>query len=135
MPLVFWDQKYSVNVKEIDAQHQRLFELINNLYDAMKKGEGKDVLPKIIEELANYTVYHFSTEEKYFDKFNYPETEAHKIQHKNFVDKVTEFKKGYDNLQVALTVDVISFLQDWLINHISGSDKKYSAFFNQNGLT
>ena len=134
MPLVYWDNSYSVNVNEIDNQHQKLFDLINNLYDAMKKGSGKEILPSIINELYEYVEKHFSTEEKYFDRFNYPESETHKIEHYNFLKKVTEFKKGYEENQLALTVDVITFLQNWLVTHIKVVDKKYSQFFNENGL-
>ncbi|MCR4420914.1 MAG: hemerythrin family protein [Spirochaetales bacterium] len=134
MPLVLWDDSFSVNVKEIDSQHQALFDLINKLYEAMKKGQGKEVLPKIIDELFLYVEKHFSTEEKYFDRFNYPETENHKLEHYSFLKKVSEFKKSYENSEIALTIDVITFLQTWLTNHIKISDKKYSQFFNENGL-
>lgn len=134
MPLVLWDNSFSVNVKEIDEQHQRLFDLINSLYEAMKKGQGKEILPKIIDELFHYVEKHFSTEEKYFDKFNYPESESHKLEHYNFLKKVSEFKKSYEASQIGLTIDIITFLQEWLVRHIKVVDKKYSAFFNENGL-
>jgi hemerythrin-like metal-binding protein len=134
MPLVYWDESFSVNVAEIDAQHQTLFDLINKLYEAMKKGLGKEVLPKIIDELFNYVEKHFSTEEKYFDRFGYQETESHKLEHYNFLKKVSEFKKSYENGEIALTIDVITFLQNWLVTHIKVVDKKYSKFFNENGL-
>lgn len=134
MPLVVWDNSFSVNVSEIDLQHQKLFELINNLYDGMKKGTGNEILPKIIEELFQYVEKHFSTEEKYFERFGYPETENHKLEHYNFLKKVSDFKKGYDAGEIGLTIDIITFLQDWLVKHIKGSDKKYGPFFNEHGL-
>lgn len=134
MPIVLWDNSFSVNVREIDEQHEKLFDLINSLYDAMKKGLGKEILPKIIDELFHYVEKHFSTEEKYFDRFNYPESESHKIEHYNFLKKVSEFKKSYEEGQIGLTIDIITFLQEWLIRHIKVVDKKYSAFFNENGL-
>lgn len=134
MPFVLWDDSFSVNVMEIDLQHQKLFDLINSLYESMKKGTGKETLPKIIAELFQYVEKHFSTEEKYFDKFNYPESENHKIEHYNFLKKISEFKKSYEENQIGLTIDIIIFLQEWLIRHIKVVDKKYSAFFNENGL-
>ena len=134
MPLILWDNSFSVNVREIDEQHQKLFDLINSLYESMKKGLGKEILPKIIDELFHYVEKHFSTEEKYFDRFNYPESESHKIEHYNFLKKVSEFKKSYEEGQKGLTIDIITFLQEWLVRHIKVVDKKYSAFFNENGL-
>lgn len=134
MPLVLWDNSFSVNVQEIDHQHEKLFDLINSLYEAMKKGQGKEILPKIIDELFQYVEKHFSTEEKYFDRFNYSESESHKLEHYNFLKKVSEFKKSFEAGQIGLTIDIITFLQEWLTRHIKVVDKKYSNFFNENGL-
>lgn len=35
-----WDQSFSVGVRLIDAQHQKLFALINNLYNNVKRTGG-----------------------------------------------------------------------------------------------
>ena len=134
MALFQWDNSFSVNVTEIDKQHQKLVALINDLNDAMKQGRGKDALAKIIGELFTYAGDHFATEEKYFDKFGYPSTASHKLEHADFVKRVSEFKNGFDSGQLALTIEVMYFLKDWLKNHIQGTDKKYGPFFNEKGL-
>lgn len=132
--MIKWDDSFSVNVAEIDGQHQKLVALINTLNDAMRQGKGKDVLDKTVAELINYAATHFKTEEKYFDQFGYPETEEHKKEHSDFVRKVSEFKKGMDERRLGLTIEVMDFLSHWLTNHIKGTDKKYSRFFNEKGL-
>jgi hemerythrin len=134
MALFEWDSSYSVSVAEIDKQHQKLVAMINDLNDAMKQGKGKDILAGIIGELFTYAGNHFANEEKYFDKFAYPAAASHKLEHNNFVKKVSEFKNSFDSGQLALTIEVINFLKDWLKNHIQGTDKKYGPFFNENGL-
>jgi len=134
MALIQWNDSLSVKVAEIDQQHKRLIAMINELHDAMKQGKGKDVLGKIINGLSSYAVMHFSTEEKYFDRFGYPETESHKKKHVAFVKKVLEFKDGFEKGELNLTLNVMNFLSDWLKNHIMGTDKKYSQFFNEKGL-
>jgi hemerythrin len=134
MALIQWDSTLSVNVAEIDQQHQKLVELINNLSEAMKQGRSRDILARIIEKLAGYAVNHFSSEERYFDKFGYPSAASHKLEHANFAKKVSEFKNGFNNGQLAMTIEVMSFLKDWLKNHILGIDKKYGPFFNEKGL-
>ena len=134
MSLIKWDNNYSVNVSEFDNQHQKLVEMINELNDAMREGKAKDVLGKIIDGLLDYTGVHFSNEEKYFAQFVYPDTFSHKKEHNDFVKKVTEFKQGFDNGRLMLSMEIMNFLTDWLINHIQKSDKKYSSFFNGKGL-
>ncbi|MDT3700179.1 MAG: bacteriohemerythrin [Thermincola sp.] len=134
MAYITLDEKYSVGVKEIDLQHQKLVELINSLHDAMKEGKGKDVLARVIQELVKYAASHFATEEKYMTKFNYPGYSAHKAEHEKFVKQVVDFQKDFDSGKAVMTLEVMSFLKDWLVKHILGTDKKYTSFFNEHGL-
>ena len=135
MALFEWTSTLTVNVAEIDKQHQKLIALINELHDAMAEGRGKEVLEKIIERLIAYAAEHFSTEENYFAKINYPGALGHKKEHSEFVKKVKEFQENFNKGQLALTLDVMHFLKDWLIKHIQGTDKKYSPYFNEKGIT
>ncbi|MCP3943643.1 MAG: hemerythrin family protein [Desulfobacteraceae bacterium] len=134
MALINWNDSLSVNVAEIDLQHQKLISMINDLHDAMKIRKAKEVLGKIIDELLDYTVTHFSVEEKYFAQFNYPETASHKKEHTAFVDKIKDVKKGFDEERLMISMDIMNFLKSWLENHIKGTDKKYSSLFNAKGL-
>ena len=134
MALINWNDSFSVNVAKIDQQHQKLVSMINELNDAMKQGKGKDVLGKIINGLISYTANHFKTEEMYFEQFGYSETDSHKKEHSVFVQKVSEFKDGFEKGKLSLSIEVMNFLSDWLQNHIKGTDKKYSQFFNEKGL-
>ena len=135
MPFIKWKTEYSVGVFEIDNQHKKLVGLINKLFDAMKQGKANDVLGQIITELLFYAQTHFQTEEKYFDLFNYKETEEHKLIHRSFVDEMKEFKAGFDSGKITLSLDVFNFLKKWLDEHILGEDKKYEDCFKQNGLS
>ncbi len=49
-----------------------MVEIINNLYDAFVNAKVKEIIKPIIDELFEYTVYHFTTEEKMFEEKNYP---------------------------------------------------------------
>lgn len=132
--MIQWSSALSVGVREIDGQHQRLVKLINDLDEAMRVGKGKEMLGRIVSELAGYARVHFSTEEKYFDQFGYPEAPEHRQEHRNFIEKVSGFKAEFDAGRLGLTIEIMSFLSDWLKGHILGKDKRYSAFFNEKGL-
>ncbi len=134
MAIIVWEDQLSVDVAEIDGQHQKLVEMINNLHDAMKVGKGKDATGDILHGLANYTVEHFGTEEKYFEQFRYPAAHLHKKEHQDFVEKVTLFINDFDSGKILLTMDIMKFLKEWLVNHIQGTDKQYTNCFNSNGL-
>jgi len=134
MPLIQWSSALSVNVKEIDDQHMKLIQMINNLDNAMQTGQGKNKVGEILTQMVNYAVGHFALEEKYFDKFGYPDTPAHKAEHQKFIAEVSKFKQDFEAGTLGLSIKVLSFLSDWLRGHIMGVDKKYSAFFNEKGL-
>ncbi len=134
MALIKWDDSFSVRVAEIDRQHQVLAKMSNDLNDAMRQGKGKEILGKIISELIGYTATHFKTEERYFAQFEYPDALDHKKEHSSFVQKVSEFKDGFQSGRLSLSIEVMNFLSDWLQNHIKKTDRKYSRFFNDKGL-
>ncbi|HKK00822.1 MAG TPA: bacteriohemerythrin [Desulfuromonadales bacterium] len=129
-----WDDSLSVKVTEIDRQHQKLVALVNKLFNAMKSGQGDDVLGTILDELVNYTQSHFATEERLMKKFGYQDFDAHKQEHTDLVEQVAELQKKFHNRKASLSSDVFNFLKGWLVNHIKGTDKRYSGFFNDNGV-
>ena len=134
MTFMKWSTNLSVNVAEIDSQHQQLVSFINELNGAMKQGKGREILAEIITGLILYTRTHFNTEETYFKRFDYPKAHFHKQEHEKFVEKVTQFKKDFDKGNQLVSIPLLSFLRDWLVNHINVSDMKYGEFFNKNGL-
>ena len=126
MPFLAWTENLSVGVFNLDAQHKRLIELVNQLHDAMVAGQGRTVLQPILNGLVKYTATHFASEEKYMEQTEYTETNAHKSEHHKFTRAVLDFKQRYDTGQTMLTVEVMMFLKSWLVSHIQGSDRKYA---------
>jgi hemerythrin len=135
MVFMRWSDDLSVGVGEIDDQHRKLVSLINDLHDAMLAKRGKDVLGKVLADLAAYTEYHFSTEEQYMQKFGYAGLAAHRREHQAFVAKVGEFAKGFEEGRLGLSIQVMSFLRDWVATHIKGSDLRYVDCFHEHGLS
>lgn len=135
MALISWQEKYSVGIREFDKQHQELVRMINQLNEAMKEGKGSDVIGKILNDLSSYVSVHFSTEEKYFLKYNYPDKSSHEKAHRDFIAEVTEFKNQFDKSKTMLSIKVMTFLRKWLLEHIASEDKKYSEFLISRGLS
>lgn len=135
MARLAWNNKYNVGIAEIDEEHRKLVDLIEQLGESMENGDTKEKVSGILNELANYTIYHFTTEETLFARHSYPEASAHKSEHKGFVDKVIEFRNKFDGGSDVVSEEILGFLYKWLINHINVSDKKYAAYFADKGVT
>ena len=135
MALITWSDALSVNIKELDDQHKCLIELVNKLHDSMKSGKGNDVIGPVLSDLLSYTSFHFATEEKYFQQYAYPEFPRHKKEHNELTHKTKTLNNSYREGKLTITIEVMTFLKDWLSNHILVSDKKYSSFLCSRGLS
>jgi hemerythrin len=129
-----WNEKYSVHIEEIDVQHKNIFSIINRLHDAMKARKGKEVIGNLLGELVDYTHYHFATEEKYFRQCNYPSFDVHKSEHDLMRNLVADLKLKFDANTETIVIEVMELLKDWLSDHVLGSDQKYGAFLNKQGI-
>lgn len=126
MELIQWTDEYSVGIKEIDNQHRGLIIIINELFTLMSEGKAKNKLDDIFDHLTDYTKKHFSAEELMLIKYAYPDIEQHKVEHKKFIEKLEGFMSDLEKNKITVTLEVLNFLKDWLLNHILISDKKYS---------
>ena len=123
----------SVGVKAADDDHKKLIGLLNRLYEAMKSGQGREVVGKVLDDLINYTKFHFAREEDYFAKTGYPAVE-HMKDHRELVKQAEKLQSRYKNGEPALSIETLDFLKDWLTIHIQGTDKQYSSYLNANGI-
>ncbi len=134
MPLMSWSDRLSVNISTVDFQHKKLIDLINRTYDALTVENDREAMGKILEELLDYTMYHFATEEGFFKRYSYPGLDAHKAQHDALTAKVMMLKAGFDGGNESITIEAMSFLQTWLLEHIMKSDKAYEPFLASKGM-
>ena len=111
MALIEWENYYSVGISIIDKQHQKLIIIINDLADAMRQGKGREITKQIINDLKNYTLEHFTTEENYFKEFDYPDTEEHIKEHHDFIDKVNMFQTDFEAGKIGLSVTIMHFFK------------------------
>jgi len=134
MAYINWSEDFSVNVGEIDAQHKMLVEKFNLLHQSLLDNKGSEAQKTIIEGMVDYANVHFETEEKYMRRLNYPGFRKHKSEHERFAEKAFELHKRINNSGFVLTLEILSFLKNWLQEHILVIDKEYSKHFNDNGV-
>ncbi len=131
-----WRDEYSVGVEAFDNDHKKLLELIVRMFRVWQKQSEKSRREggKTIAELLEYTESHFSREEGLMKKHGYPGLEAHRREHEEMKTKVKEFHARYETDSTETCLDVLRYLQYWLINHINNTDKQYTEFLNEKGV-
>ena len=134
MALVTWDETYSVSVRRLDEQHQKLFSLLNALHDAMRQGKGQLVVQDTLRELAAYTGTHFRAEEELLRRTNYPGFAGHLAEHQKFIARVERFTEDLKAGRHASSIAVVGFIKDWLGEHIRRTDRAYAAYLNAQGV-
>ena len=131
---VIWKEEYSVGIESIDTDHKKLLQLINRLQTSSIYQTGEAFDKEALDELVAYTKFHFAREEKMMEENGYPDFKDHKQQHVNMTDQVVNKIKAYEADHEKTIDDLLEYLKVWLINHINGTDKKYSAFLRDKGV-
>jgi len=131
MSFLEWSPKYELGIDVVDEQHERLFHIVNSLYDSVVNGEEQNVLGEILDELIDYTVYHFETEEEKFEHYRYPKLQEHKKEHNDLTQQVLELQKKFYNHELTITYDVLDFLSEWLKDHTTNSDYEFATYYKK----
>ena len=127
--MFIWKEEYNTGLPEIDAQHQRLFELGSEIFSLVNSKDGADHYDEIVailDDLREYTIYHFDFEEKYQLSIDYENYDEHKILHDNLIDKLTNIEtENIDSMQGTVMIQLLDFIANWIGNHILKEDFKY----------
>ena len=127
--LISWSDDYSVGQLTMDAHHQKLISLINQLYTALKRGEGTTVTMGILKQVISYTQYHFQAEEELMAKVNFSGLEDQKKVHGDFLRVVASARDRWEAGDSAIPQELLTTLKGWLVQHITGMDKQYAPCF------
>jgi len=134
MICVEWIDKFALGINEIDDQHKLLIGIMNKICTALNEGKEKEVIGDVLKEMDDYAHAHFALEEKYFDEFNYEKTDEHKAWHKAFSAKVQNLMNSLAEDPESVSIDTISFLGGWFIDHTQTFDRDYVKCFHDHGL-
>jgi len=124
-----------VGVAEIDNQHRELINRLNALTAMGHEAVSKEETQKTLDLLGEYIVKHFSDEEALQKKNNYPEYEAHRKLHQQYIE---EFKKldaefAANGHSLKFTMDLNNSLINWIVKHIKSADVALGRFIKGKG--
>ncbi|MBN1184928.1 MAG: hemerythrin family protein [Bacteroidales bacterium] len=129
-----WSDKFSVGIQEIDDQHKKLISIINHLYTAFLRNSLCEEIEDIMQKLLDYADYHFTTEENYFEEFNYEHKNIHIEAHNKFIERIKDIKEDVEDTNIKISSSLMNFLRTWLTSHIQVEDQKYAFCFKSHGL-
>ncbi len=133
MPVIEWNDTFSVGIESIDIQHKKIFELINRAHDAAGSPHSRDILHSIFDELFSYVLVHFNYEENLMEKYEYEDLFIHRESHENLKRKVQEYHKRLNEGEPVSTHETLGFLLDWLTGHIQKTDMAYRETLIERG--
>lgn len=128
-PIIGWSDEFALNLPEIDAQHQVLFGLIDQLWTAIVARSGRDDQLRLIGDLEDYAAQHFKEEELFMRANGFPGLAAHKAAHETYVRRIASERASIVSGSPTLSLDLLRFLQDWLVEHIMASDREYARHY------
>lgn len=128
-----WDNNFAVNIPSIDAEHKKIFDILNRAFSAKETGRGSDFVERLLEILIDYSISHLAHEEKLLVKYQYPAAEEPMQEHRDYVQKVSQMQADTLSEKEIRLQQLIEFLKGWWIHHVQMEDKKYSAYLFEKG--
>lgn len=122
--MLAWKEAYSTGFPDIDDQHKRLFQVINNLGNRIEEGKGEEYLDETLEFLEDYVKAHFSYEEDCMFKHKCPVALENQKAHKRFIEGYESYCERYHRRGATkdLAEDIHAECERWMVEHICKID-------------
>lgn len=117
----------------MDTQHKKLIDLINKLYNVIRKNESIGIVDDVLKEMIKYGEIHLKNEEDLLKDNNYPDITNHIAQHQYYLEKLDAIMTESIREKELAAKDTYAFLREWWMTHIVAEDKKYGEFLKSKG--
>lgn len=131
--MVEWDKTLAIGVEVVDEEHKELFAQVNLFGRAVADRRENQVLAHMFKFLATYAASHFAHEEAVMRRAGYPELQAHAARHMEFCDKLVEFEIDTAIGDPTLAKNILAFLEEWMLSHVSREDRRIGDFLRAGG--
>lgn len=130
MAFLQWSPDLSVGIDFIDADHQKLMELLTELHDLIGPSRAQSAVVKL-DELIDFTRQHFRLEERLMQESGYAAFEQHRQSHEVLLQEIGELRQHLAGGEKEAGRETMDFLRDWLLGHILESDKDLGGFLER----
>jgi hemerythrin len=123
-------KEFQTGISAVDAQHQRLVDMVNQLDDVRKiqyqsSNDKQTAVGEVVAEMIDYTISHFAFEESLMEDAGYEFYQAHKRIHELLIQRAGEYKERWSSGE-DIADELYSVLNKWLFNHIRNDDRAYA---------
>jgi hemerythrin len=125
-----WEIRHAIGIRLIDEQHQKLIDIINQLFEGCLLGNEAAVrhFKIAIRKAVDYARHHFVTEEILMETIKYPGIEQHKKEHAEFIKEILGRIKDFEEGKPFVPNSYVRYLRDWFMTHMTLFDKKYMEY-------
>lgn len=117
--MITWSDTYATGVARIDEEHQKLVGMLNDLEQAIQRGQGSQLIGAVIDGLARYADTHFAYEEGCMQRLHCPTASANQQAHAGFRTMIAKARARLTGGGNALAAQQVHReLCDWIVNHI-----------------
>jgi hemerythrin len=128
MTFLSWRNDYEVQHSQIDSEHRELFRLVNEFHDKSSSKESQVESSQTLSKLVAYAEEHFQHEEALMEIAGYPQLEHHRELHVDLVSSIFDLNSRLAADSVKLNAGTLSFLKNWLVEHIVHEDMDFRDF-------
>ncbi|WP_130470234.1 bacteriohemerythrin [Candidatus Magnetaquicoccus inordinatus] len=126
--ILYWDDSLALGVAEIDDDHRKLIGLLNELAINITAHQAREALAVVLENLLNYTAWHFRHEERLMQTYRFSGYVAHKREHADLIREASAFQKKFLDGEQDMTMDVVHLLKEWVLHHVMQTDRQMAEF-------
>lgn len=127
-----WNDAMLTGVAAIDRQHRILVDSLTEARVKLTDDASDPLFEQITRDLLGYAIYHFDTEEQLMKRHGYIDTSTksalHLTQHRHFSEQVVALRANARMGEPGSKAALLTFLEDWLVNHIMTIDKRLGQF-------
>jgi hemerythrin len=132
MSKIAFNPKFATGNETVDAEHKRLFELIEEFFDSLGSGKPAANSMHTLTDLVAYAKIHFVNEENLMRTHKYPQIAQHMALHNELATKAANLLQQYKEKKLTLSTETALFLNDWLVKHILEDDLTMIQWIHDN---
>lgn len=123
MPLIEWDDKFSVGIGAVDHEHRELIDLINDAHARRRHGDD-DAVVEFLGEIYTRISAHFALEERLMLARNYERYGEHKNDHERLIDEIRDIMDDYEDDGSFSEEQLAQRLKTWFTEHFRTHDAR-----------